>query len=384
MKIISLGSLVKIRTGKLDANANDPNGKYPFFTCSREALKINSYTYDCECVLVAGNGDLNVKYYNGKFDAYQRTYILESLDKKTLNVKYLYYFMERYVSKLRKMSIGGVIKYIKLSYLTEAKIPLPDLKVQNKIVEVLDKAQYLISKRKSQIEALDQLVQSLFFEMFGDPVKNEMHWEVYQLGNFLEKIESGWSPKCESYPSNEDQKGVLKLSAVTKGYYLPMENKALKDNTPFKEEIEVRNGDILISRKNTRELVGACAYVFNTPSNLMFPDTIYRLIFKENAILDKVYFWRLMNNKSFHNRIKLLAEGSSGSMPNISKRKLMNLDIIVPPMELQKKFSSIIQKIEEQKLNFNVGLNYLEIYFNSLMQRAFKGELFTEEKVSNF
>src|SRR5690606_20518701 len=120
------------------------------------------------------------------------------------------------------------------------KIPLPNLKVQNKIVEVLDKAQYLISKRKSQIEALDQLVQSLFFEMFGDPVKNEMHWEVYQLGNFLEKIESGWSPKCESYPSNEDQKGVLKLSAVTKGYYLPMENKALKDNTPFKEEIEVR------------------------------------------------------------------------------------------------------------------------------------------------
>ncbi|WP_270578405.1 hypothetical protein [Caldibacillus thermoamylovorans] len=88
MKTVLLGNLVKIRTGKLDANANDPTGEYPFFTCSRETLRINSYSYDCECVLVAGNGDLNVKYYNGKFDAYQRTYIIESLDKSILNVKY--------------------------------------------------------------------------------------------------------------------------------------------------------------------------------------------------------------------------------------------------------------------------------------------------------
>ena len=83
-----LGDLVNIKTGKLDANASAENGEYPFFTCSITPLKINSYSYDCECVLVAGNGDLNVKYYNGKFDAYQRTYIIESKDKEYLNTNY--------------------------------------------------------------------------------------------------------------------------------------------------------------------------------------------------------------------------------------------------------------------------------------------------------
>ena len=81
-----LGDYVRIRTGKLDANASSENGQYPFFTCAVEPLKIDTYSYDCECVLVAGNGDLNVKYYNGKFDAYQRTYIIESLDKTVLSV----------------------------------------------------------------------------------------------------------------------------------------------------------------------------------------------------------------------------------------------------------------------------------------------------------
>ena len=89
---VKLGELTKIKTGKLDANAADVDGLYPFFTCSKEPLKINKYSYDCECVLVAGNGDLNVKYYNGKFDAYQRTYIIEVIAGDRLLPRYLYYF----------------------------------------------------------------------------------------------------------------------------------------------------------------------------------------------------------------------------------------------------------------------------------------------------
>ncbi len=90
-----LGEYVNIKTGKLDANASSENGKYPFFTCAIEPLKIDTYSYDCECVLVAGNGDLNVKYYIGKFDAYQRTYIIESCDKSKLYVPYMYYFLDK-------------------------------------------------------------------------------------------------------------------------------------------------------------------------------------------------------------------------------------------------------------------------------------------------
>lgn len=112
MKYVKLGDLTSIRTGKLDANAAVPNGIYPFFTCAIENYRINTFSYDCECVLVAGNGDLNVKYYNGKFDAYQRTYIVESKDKNILIVPYLYRFLEFYINIIRKRTIGSVINIL--------------------------------------------------------------------------------------------------------------------------------------------------------------------------------------------------------------------------------------------------------------------------------
>lgn len=135
---IKVGNITKIKTGKLDANASSPDGKYPFFTCSKDPLKINTYSYDCECVLVAGNGDLNVKYYNGKFDAYQRTYIIEDNSNGLLYMPYLYYFLEGYIEELRKQSIGGVIKYIKLGNLTDALIELPSIEEQKYIVNLMD------------------------------------------------------------------------------------------------------------------------------------------------------------------------------------------------------------------------------------------------------
>ena len=178
-----LGDYVRIRTGKLDANASSEKGQYPFFTCAIEPLRIDSYSYDCECVLVAGNGDLNVKYYNGKFDAYQRTYIIESLDKSVLTVPYLYCFLDKYVETLRQQSIGGVIKYIKLGNLTEADIPILPVEEQEEVVTKINKANNLISARKEQLAKLDQLVKSRFIELFGDVKKVD---KLINICNFID------------------------------------------------------------------------------------------------------------------------------------------------------------------------------------------------------
>ena len=164
MEKVKLGEYVNIKTGKLDANTSDINGKYPFFTCSKEPLLINNYSYDCESVLVAGNGNLNVKYYNGKFDAYQRTYIIESKDKQILNTKYLYYLINSRIGKLRRDSIGGVIKYIKLGNLTNIEFLLLGMSEQSKIVRILDEIQLIIDIRKKQIGELDELIKSQFVE----------------------------------------------------------------------------------------------------------------------------------------------------------------------------------------------------------------------------
>ena len=162
---IYLGELAKITTGRLDANANSPNGEYPFFTCAKKPLKIEKYSYDCECVLVAGNGDLNVKYYNGKFDAYQRTYIVEP-NSDFIFCKYLFYFLDSYLEELRRLSIGGVIKYIKLQNLTEAKITLPKLDEQIRIAKILDTSLKLKKYNQDCLSKSNELINSLFFSYF--------------------------------------------------------------------------------------------------------------------------------------------------------------------------------------------------------------------------
>ncbi len=183
-----LGDLCRIRTGKLDANAADDDGLYPFFTCSVTPLRINKYAYDCECVLVAGNGDLNVKYYSGKFNAYQRTYIIESNDKNVLDVRYLYMFLSEYVTILRKKSIGAIIKYIKLGYLTEAKLLLPPISEQQSIVDYLNSAFAKIDTMKANAEKALNEAKALFQASLKEMLEPKEGWEEKNLGDICEII----------------------------------------------------------------------------------------------------------------------------------------------------------------------------------------------------
>lgn len=196
---VKIGDVTKIRTGKLDANASSEEGQYPFFTCSREPLRISTYSYNCECVLVAGNGDLNVKYYNGKFDAYQRTYIIEDNSGGKLYMPYLYYFMEGYIEELRKQAIGGVIKYIKLGNLTNALIELPSIHKQRAIVDILEKIRNVIAMRNVEVNKLENLVRARFVELFGD-VRYEEKYQGIPLRRLCTTISGGTpSTKCSEY-----------------------------------------------------------------------------------------------------------------------------------------------------------------------------------------
>ena len=146
MKKVKLGEYVKIRTGKLDANASSENGQYPFFTCSVTPLKIDTYSYDCECVLVAGNGDLNVKYYNGKFNAYQRVYVISGAAKEILD--YLYYIVTYWLGHLKRNSQGTTTRFIKLGQVTGMLIPFPPLAEQKRIVAKLEEILPLCDRLK--------------------------------------------------------------------------------------------------------------------------------------------------------------------------------------------------------------------------------------------
>lgn len=366
---VKIGDLTKIKTGKLDANAASEEGEYPFFTCSREPLKISSYSYDCECVLVAGNGDLNVKYYNGKFDAYQRTYIIEDNSSGKLFMPYLYYFMERYVEELRKQSIGGVIKYIKLCNLTDAMIELPDIERQKAIVEILEKPRSVLDNRNQEIDLLDNLIRARFVELFGDVENNPFSWEKTKIGAVIQSCEAGWSGNGAQREKRDGEVAVLKVSAVTKGYFIPEECKVLDDQRNIKKYIFPEKGDLLFSRANTREMVGATAIVTQDYPEHILPDKLWKIRFTDVA--DAYYMKYVLSSNSIRSMFSAVSTGTSGSMYNVSMEKFKSITIPLPPRELQNQFASFVEATAKSKVAVKRALDETQLLFDSLMQKYF-------------
>ena len=344
-----LEQLVNIKTGKLNANASDENGVYPFFTCSKETLRINKYSYDCECVLVAGNGDLNAKYYNGKFDAYQRTYILTNKDKDKLNLKYLYYFMQNYVETLRNQSIGGVIKYIKLENLTEAKINLVSLERQEEIINTLQKAEEIINERKRQIENLQILVKSQFVEMFGNLSENTMHWKEYDINKIVKgNLNNGYFAKRNEYVENGNVEIIGVASVVNRMFSnidnLPMTNANKQDI----EKYRVRYGDLLFCRSSlVAEGIGKASIVpKNVKSNQLFECHVIRMHLNLNECVPE-YIQKLTEDNYF--RKQLMKGAKTATMTTIGQNDILKCKVLLPPIELQNKFASFVEQIDKQK-----------------------------------
>jgi type I restriction enzyme, S subunit len=135
---MKLGEVINFRTGKLNSNAAVPNGKYPFFTCAPEPLTIDTFSFDEDCVLLAGNnanGDFNIKRYIGKFNAYQRTYIITAKDGTSID--YLFYALKFALDKFKQMSQGTATKFLTAEILKNFEIDIPSFEIQYAIAVIL-------------------------------------------------------------------------------------------------------------------------------------------------------------------------------------------------------------------------------------------------------
>jgi type I restriction enzyme S subunit len=298
-------------------------------------------------------------------------------DRASLDPRYLYYWVRspKFVREMTSRATGASYPAVTERVVRDSRLPLPPLAEQRRIAAVLDKADGIRRKRRESLRLLDEFLRSAFLEMFGDPVRNEKGWEVVWLGELLDGIDSGWSPTCLARPAGEGEWGVLKLGAVTTCEYLERENKALKESTRPRPDLEVRAGDILVTRKNTSELVAACAYVSSTRERLMLPDLVYRLRLKERAPVVPTYLWQVLIHPGKRRQVQLLARGSAGSMPNISKGRLAAVAVPMPPIELQRRFGSVIAKAERLKATLRNQSACDTKLFDSVAQRAFRGEL---------
>ena len=168
---VPLKDIVSFKTGRLDSNAAEENGEYPFFTCSPTTLKINSFAFDCEAVLLAGNnanGVFAVKYYEGKFNAYQRTYVVSPLDSNKVDVRWLYFQIKHVTLVLQQMAVGTATKFLTKKILDAFKVRLPSLKEQERIAKQLWYLEKKIELNRQMNETLEQMAQALFKSWFVD------------------------------------------------------------------------------------------------------------------------------------------------------------------------------------------------------------------------
>jgi len=170
-RAISLGEVVSFKTGKLDSNAAEDGGRFPFFTCSPNTLAINSFAFDTEAVILAGNnanGVFSCKHYYGKFNAYQRTYIIEPLNTDELSCRYLYFAINHMVSHLKELSVGSATKFLTKTILNALPITLPDKSEQDRIATLLSALDDRIALLRETNATLEAIAQALFKSWFVD------------------------------------------------------------------------------------------------------------------------------------------------------------------------------------------------------------------------
>lgn len=367
MKKVKVQDILKVKTGKYDANHASHNGKFKFFTCALEPFWADTFSFDDEVLILPGNGANvgEVLYYNGKLEAYQRTYILHKIQA---NVRYLFYYFKKYwIRQITKKQVGSATNYIKMDDIMSFEILLPDLATQQKIAKILDKANELSQYNKQLIEKYDALMQSLFLDMFGDPVRNEKGWKKLELKKFGKIITGNTPPRNddENYSSNFIE--WLKTDNINDKYVNVTQAKEYLSEKGFSKARFVENGALLVACiAGSIESIGRASL---TDRKVSFNQQI-------NAIqpfddVNPKYLYNLFKISKKH----IQNHASNGMKRMLTKGEFEKILMIKPTLELQNQFAERVQLIATQKQQAQEALVKSEDLFQSLLQRAFKGEL---------
>jgi type I restriction enzyme S subunit len=289
--------------------------------------------------------------------------------------EWVYYFLrqKRFRNAARRSLTGTAGQQrVPAAHMAGAAIPVPELDHQHRVVEILACSDSLVRLLRRARALTEKVAPATLAEMFGDPESNPMGWPVVKLGELLEGIDSGKSPRCHDRPKTENEWGVLRLSALKNALYDESDHKTLPQTEVPDTRSEVRAGDLLISRKNTMELVGTPAYVWETRGRILLPDLIFRLRLRPDAGVHPLYLWAMLRAPRVRRGLQLLASGTAASMPNISKERLRTLRVMVPPAELQESFAQRVAGLHAVAQQQDAALIRAKAAFEALLARAFE------------
>ena len=294
------------------------------------------------------------------------TAVIRVLDHGLLWPRYLHwglYYKHQCGDTLRYQNkTTGIINLQLRKYIETETIPLPPIDTQRKIAVVLDKAQELIDLRKAQIEKLDEFLRSVFLDMFGDPVTNPKGWEVQRFSFFAE-IDTRMTRDFTHY-ADYPHVGIENIESGT-GRIINC--RSVREDNIISGKYIFSNNHIIYSkiRPNLNKVAlpdfnGVCSA------------DAYPLLVTRNST--RSFLAYMLRSKHFLEYI--FKQSSRTNIPKVNKAQLQSYECFAPPLPLQQQFAAIVEKTEQQKTLMQQSLTEMENNFSSLMQRAFRGELF--------
>lgn len=366
--------ITQIKTGKRDANHAKEDGQYRFYTCSAEYSMADTYAFEGESIIVPGNGDIGlVFYYDGKFEAYQRTYVINGFKGQT---KYLYYyFYYKWREKNTYKQFGTAIPYVRMANFEEFEIPLAPLEEQKRIVEIIDKQFAKLD------EARDLIQKSL--DSFADRKSAILHkaFTGELTKQWRENNGRAFSFKRKTF----DEVAKIKSNLVEPSEYLDMPHiapdciekftgkligyKTIREDGVFSPKHRCYKNQILYSkiRPNLSKLIIA-------EFDCLCSADMYPIEANENV---KYLFYAMLSSEFLEQASNA---GSRSVLPKINQKELSRLFIDIPNIDEQEEIVRILDSIFEKEDKSKELLDMLDTIDEmkkSILARAFRGELGT-------
>lgn len=381
-------SISTIQTGKKDANYGSDEGKYPFFTCAAEPIRCHGYSFDCRAILLAGNGDINnINRYNGKFEAYQRTYVVKI--SEPLCFDYIFYwFKYRWFDFNKGKMFGTAIPYIRLGNLQEFPTPIPPLAEQQRIVvrieSLFSKLDEAKEKAQAVVDSFETRKAAILHKAFTGELTakwREEHgvrmdsWEKKSVGELCISLKYGTAKKSDA----SGNVVVLRMGNLQQGE-IDWSDLAYSKDPDDIEKYKLYPGDVLFNRTNSAALVGKTA-IYRGEHPAIYAGYLIKLDYDHDKIIGDYlnYALNTLDAKKYCNSVK--TDGVNQS--NINAKKIGAYSFNVPSIPEQEKIVSVIQKLlskeQQAKEAAEAVLDQIDLMKKSILACAFRGELGTND-----
>jgi type I restriction enzyme, S subunit len=289
-----------------------------------------------------------------------------------IDLRYLYFYLGHRLLEIQNAGRGVTQKNLSATYLRELKVPLPQIEEQRRLSTILDKANCIQRNRQKSLRLAENLVRSVFQQMFGDLNANSQGWQTVLLGDILSvDPQNGLYRPAKDYGSGTD---ILRIDGFYDGYLV--RGKALKKlriDPRTEEKYLLSGGDIVVNRVNSREYLGKSALVEALAENTVFESNMMRFRVSETAADPRFIVDQLQTQ--FIKLQILRASKDAVNQSSINQTDVKNLEVRLPPVELQRRYAGIVRKKTAADAALHAALEEAQSLFSSLVQRAFRGEL---------